>query len=201
MEKCSTVTCLCKSYKILVSGSCVLEDVRNNLPARSEPGMFPSHLTCQAHKSVAVRHAFINTRWLCYSKTALSLLLLVHQRCGNPSVFRLAPLGCFVCGCEETSNALALTPDSLYITLKMNSEEHHSSIQSCTCVGWNFFTCDMACLRRGHRTRVGISPASVRLGMVSGYAACEYENKMHFCFDISGSCWTAEFQEYACLNY
>lgn len=157
----------------------MLEDVRNNLPALSEPGIFSSHLTCQAHKSVAVRHAFINTQWLYYSRTALSLLLLVHQRCGNPSLFCQTPLGCFMCGCEETSNVLALTLGSLSITLEMNSREHHSSVPSCPCVGWNSSTCDTARLWRGHRKRVGITPVCVRLGMVSGYATCEYENKTH----------------------
>lgn len=179
----------------------MLEEVRNNLPALSEPGIFSSRLTCQAHKSVAVRHAFINTRWLYYSKTALSLLLLVHQGCGNPSVFRLAPVGYFMCGCEETSKALALTLDNLHITLKINSKEHHSTIQSCPCVGWKSSTCAMAWLWRGHRKRVRITPASVRLRMVSRYTMCDYEKKMHFCFGISGSYPTGEFQERACLNY
>lgn len=158
----------------------MLEDVWSNLPALSEPGIFSSHLTCQAHKSVAVHHAFINTQWLCYSKTALSLLLLVHQRCGNPSVFCLAPLGCFVWRSGETSNALPLTLGSLDIALKMNSKKHHSSIQSCPCVGWNSRTCDMAQLQRGHRKRVGTIHASGRVGMVSGYATCECENKNTF---------------------
>lgn len=38
----------------------------------------------------------------------------------------------------------------------------------------------MAQLQRGHRKRVGTIHASVRVGMVSGYATCECENKNTF---------------------
>lgn len=58
----------------------------------------------------------------------------------------------------------------------------------------------MARLQRRHRKRVGITPASERLRMVTRYATREYENKMHFWFDISGLYPTGEFQEHACLN-
>lgn len=181
----------------------MLEDIRNDLPARSEAGVL-SPPWCAKFK---------------YQLQCVMLLLIIHSGCAIPrlcyhcsflyvraEVFHMYSahlLHVFHGAMRRTVVHCSVAPCSWYTTLRIQSKEHYSKYSVLPLHGLIFQNVEWATLveRTGQESGVGRLPAFVASGMDSGYATCECQSKRHPCFWIVGSCQTGEPQQCAYLNY